>query len=208
MKNNIKEIRAFLSENKEKILILNQVRDEIGAFYLYVIKYFSKSYNINLSLEHEIINKNETNDLFETNIIKVFALTSKIKIEVVIESNNNSIIFTDYKNYKKYQSKHKCINGYDYILDIEYFVKDILNIHDTGLVNSIKQNPQFIYSETSKYLINNKGYLSDKSSHQITNFVLEIRKFIFNSKNKTDIKKIFLKIKQEAHYKKFNFLTY
>jgi len=208
MSKNIDIIKSFLKGVDKNILILNQVNDTIGSFYLFVIKHLSKLENINLNIENGISNIKQANDLFESKSLNIFTFTSKIKIDEVITTKDKSVIFTDYKNYKKYKLINSSINGYDYILDIKYFIRDILNIHDLDLVKSIIDNPQFMYSETSKYLINNTNYLSDKSIYQLSNFILEIRKSIFDLKTKKNIKGTFLKIKEEAYYKKFNFLTY
>ena len=64
-------------------------------------------------------------------------------------------------------------------------------------------------SEATKYKVNKSGYIADAKNKSINNFILEIRKDIFNlKKSRVDIKRLFSKIKIESIYKKFNFLIY
>jgi hypothetical protein len=135
-------------------------------------------------------------------------MPSTNQIGKILKSNKRNIIFTDYKNYKKYQSVVENINGYNYIFDIKYFLSDILNINDINLIDYCIAYPQLIYSEFSKYLINNKGYSNDSYITEQKNFILNIRKKIFTDKKSNEIRNVFLKIKEEALYKKFSFLTY
>ena len=135
-------------------------------------------------------------------------MPSTKQIGKILKSNKRNIIFTDYKNYKKYQRVVENINGYNYIFDIKYFLSDILNINDINLIDYCIAYPQLIYSEFSKYLINNKGYSNDSYITEQKNFILNIRKKIFTDKKSNEIRNVFLKIKEEALYKKFSFLTY
>ena len=65
-----------------------------------------------------------------------------------------------------------------------------------------------MFSEVSKYKLNSKNYIVDTLVKE-KNFILSIRKDIFKSKNSVgDLKKLFLKLKSEVNYKKFNFLVY
>ena len=84
----------------------------------------------------------------------------------------------------------------------------MLGISNADLINYCLVNPMMIYSETSKYLINNKNYSEETSIIEKNNFILNIRKKIFNNKRSGDIRETFLNIKDEAKYKKLNFLTY
>ena len=69
--------------------------------------------------------------------------------------------------------------------------------------------PYFTLSEATKYKVNKSGYTTDGKSKALNNFILEIRKDIFTlRKSQNDVKKLFSKIKNEAMYKKFNFLIY
>ena len=47
---NIENISNFLSKEENNYLLINQVSDEIGIFYLHVIKFFSTSSGININL--------------------------------------------------------------------------------------------------------------------------------------------------------------
>ena len=72
-----------------------------------------------------------------------------------------------------------------------------------------KNNPVLLFSEISKYLINNNQYSNDQSLIEEKNHILDIRKSIFeNKKNNFNIKNLYQNIKKEAEYKKLSFLTY
>ena len=72
-----------------------------------------------------------------------------------------------------------------------------------------KNNPIFLISEITKYIINNDGYVLDSSNFNEKNHILNLRKSIFLSKKQgNDIKSIYSDIKSEALYKKLNFLVY
>ena len=45
--NNIEGINNFLDDKENNHLLINQVSEEIGIFYLYVIQHFSNSLGIN-----------------------------------------------------------------------------------------------------------------------------------------------------------------
>ena len=83
-----------------------------------------------------------------------------------------------------------------------------MNINNKTLIGNIINNPELSYSEISKYLVSDVGYIKNISLHEDTNFILEIRKDIFKLKKTNDIKSIYFKIKDEAKYKKFSFLAY
>ena len=102
----------------------------------------------------------------------------------------------------------RSINGYDYIKDIKYYLQEILKLDNKTLIENIIRNPELSYSEISKYLVSDVGYIKNISLHEDTNFILEIRKDIFKLKKTNDIKSIYFKIKDEAKYKKFSFLAY
>ena len=84
-----------------------------------------------------------------------------------------------------------------------------LQIENGHLLNYCIEAPIFVYSETSKYLVNKDDYHSDQFVQKENNFILELRKAIFDIKRKnTNLKNLYDKIKEEFQYKKFNFLTY
>ena len=206
--NQILLIEKFFTSN-EKNLIINQVNEEFGLFYLTVIKYFADKKNINISIDNNEDSIGIEDDLFGQKKIKIFNLTNSKKLAVTLSLNNKKIIFTDYKNYKKLVSNYNCINGYKFEFDIMSFIKEELKIDNDELLQYCKNNPTLLFSETSKYLINNNKYAKDQSLAEEKNHILNIRKSIFEIKrNNLNIKNLYLNLKKEANYKKFNFLTY
>ena len=205
---NIENISNFLRMEENNYLLINQISDEIGIFYLHVIEYFSTSSGINISFNADVDTISSNNDLFELKKINVFNTTSTKKIDQILSSNDKSIVFSDYKNFKKYQKNYQTINGYNFSNDLKTFVKETLKIENQSLIEICTKNPQLILSETSKYLLNKDNYLKDMSIDFEVNKILEIRKKIFELKRSDNIQKLFLAIKEEVNYKKFNFLTY
>ena len=205
---NIENISNFLNMEENNYLLINQVSDEIGIFYLHVIQFFSTSSGININLNADVDNISTNNDLFESKKINVFNTTSTKKIDQILSSNDKSIVFSDYKNFKKYQKNYQTINGYNFSNDLKTFVKETLKIENQSLIEICIKNPQLILSETSKYLLNKDNYLKDMSIDFEVNKILEIRKKIFELKRSDNIQKLFLAIKEEVNYKKFSFLTY
>jgi hypothetical protein len=205
---NIENISNFLSMEENNYLLINQVSDEIGIFYLHVIRFFSTSSGININLNADVDNISTNNDLFELKKINVFNTSSAKKIDQILSSDDKSIVFSDYKNFKKYQKNYQTINGYNFSNDLKTFVKETLKIENQSLIEICIKNPQLILSETSKYLLNKDNYLKDMSIDFEVNKILEIRKKIFELKRSDNIQKLFLAIKEEVNYKKFNFLTY
>ena len=204
----IENIKDFLNNNEVNFLLINQVNDEIGSFYLYVIIYLSKSLGINVSFNNETDNISDNSDLFGLKKIHIFNLTSSKKIDKLLLSREKLIIFTDYKNFKKYQKNYQTINGYNFSNDLKVFIKNILKIESQNLIEICLKNPQLILSETSKYLINKDNYLKDESINSEVNKILEIRKNIFELKRNENLQQLFSAIKEEAKYKKFSFLTF
>ena len=204
----IENIKDFLNNNEANFLLINQVNDEIGSFYLYVIIYLSKSLGINVIFNNEADNISDNSDLFVLKKIHIFNLTSSKKIDKLLLSREKLIIFTDYKNFKKYQKNHQTINGYNFSNDLKVFIKNTLKIENQNLMEICLKNPQLILSETSKYLINKDNYLKDVSIHIEVNKILEIRKNIFELKKNEGLQQLFSAIKEEAKYKKFSFLTF
>ena len=205
---NIENISNFLSMKENNYLLINQVSDEIGIFYLHVIQFFSTSSGININLNADVDNISTNNDLFELKKINVFNTTSTKKIDQILSSDDKSIVFSDYKNFKKYQKNYQTINGYNFSNDLKTFVKETLKIENQSLIEICIKNPQLILSETSKYLLNKDNYLKDMAIDFEVNKILEIRKKIFELKRSDNIQKLFLAIKEEVNYKKFSFLTY
>ena len=206
MSKNVQQISEFLS-NDDTCLLINQVNDEIGCFYLTAIFYLSNEQEVNIIINPSTLKQNQSQDLFESKKVKIFNSYNSKEIDKLINSKDKQIIISDYKNYKKYQKSIKCLNGYENNSDIKYFL-NMLGISNADLINYCLVNPMMIYSETSKYLINNKNYFEEKSIIEKNNFILNIRKKIFNNKRSEDIRETFLDIKDEKKKKKLNFLTY
>ncbi len=205
---NIEILINYLKNTEKRSLIINQVNEEIGSFYLCVLRYISKDLNLKISLEPEIEKIGHVANLFDLEEVDIFQMPNLKNFEKIINIDSKNIILTDYKNFKKYQNRFKNIDGYNYESDIKYFFKSILNIKNNNLIASCISNPQLTYSEYSKYLLNEIGYVKDISIAKEINFILDVRKSIFKYKQSSDIKKIFFKIKEETQYKKFSFLTF
>ena len=201
-------IEKFLISNDETLLI-NQVSDELGIFYLSIIKYYADKNDIKIIVDDNNDTIGAENDLFGQKEIKIFIITNTQKLNTALKSVKKKIIFTDYKNYKKLNANFNCINGYKFELDIAFFIKEELKIKNDELLYYCKNNPVLLFSEISKYLINNNQYSSDQTLMDEKNHILDIRKSIFeNKKNNFNIKNLYLNIKKEAEYKKLSFLTY
>jgi len=200
-------IEKFLTSNDETLLI-NQVNDELGIFYLSIINYYADKQDAKINF----YDSNETIgvgvDLFGQQEIKIYNITNTKKLATVTSSAKKKIIFTDYKNYKKMHANLNSINGYQFEHDIVFFIRDELKINNDELLHYCRNNPVLLFSEVSKYLINNQ-YSSDHNLVDEKNHILNIRKSIFeNKKNNFNIKNLYLNIKKEAEYKKLSFLTY
>ena len=205
--NNISLIKSFLS-SAENHLIINQVNEDIGLFYIHVIQFFALNQGLSVYISDEL-SKENSNDLFGEIKIPIIKTTSTNKIKDILSSNQKNIVITDYKNYKKFTSQVTSINGYDHAKDIKFFIKENQQIENDHLLNYCIESPIFVYSETSKFLVNKDGYHSNQSVQKENNFILELRKAIFDIKNKNkNLKNLYDKIKDEFKYKKFNFLTY
>ena len=206
-KNQILLIENFFLPNEETILI-NQVNEELGVLYLSIIKYYADKEGVKLNINDGNETTGNENDLFGLKEIKILNITNTKKLTEILNTNNKKIIFTDYKNFKKLNSKYNCINGYKFELDIAFFIKNELKINNDELIFFCINNPALIISETSKFLINNQ-YACDQSLIEEKNHILNIRKSIFKIKSSNlNIKNLYLNLKEEAKYKKFSFLTY
>ena len=208
-KNNIDIIKQFFSSSENKTMLVNQVSEEIGCFYELVIEEISSNLKVRIDKFSNTDYSITSNDLFEERKVLLCHLTNSKQIEDLSKSEYQKIIISDYKNFKKYQKKFLVINGYQYESDIIYFLKDIYNINDEELINYCVSFPYFTLSEATKYKVNKFSYKTDNKNKALDNFILKIRKDIFLlKKSQIDIKKLFSRIKDEAMYKKFNFLTY
>ena len=199
-------IKEFIKSNEDTILI-NQINENIKILYLHFIKYFANQQGVKINVNSET-KKNE-DDLFGIKQIQIFSITSKNKLKDVLDARGKKVVFTDYINFKKIDSKITKVNSYQYEKDISFFLNEELNIDNDELIYFCKNNPVLLFSETTKYLINNSQYSNDQSLIEEKNHVLDIRKKIYEIKRKnSEIKILYQNIKKEAEYKKLNFLTY
>ena len=200
-------IEKFFKSDEETILI-NQVNEELGIFYLGVIKYYADKQGIKMNIDGNSEPMIIENDLFGQKEVKILSVSNSKRLSSVLNSHYKKVIFTDYKNYKKLNSKYRCINGYNFAVDITFFIKNELKINNNELLEYCKNNPVLLFSEISKYLINNNQYSSDRALLEEKNHILNIRKSIFDiKKNKMNIINLYSKIKKEAEYKKLSFLV-
>ena len=205
--NNLESIRDFVDNDIKTKLLINQVSDEIGLFYLHIIEKYALEKNIKLIYQDKLI-KEEPNNLFVDKIINVCFSNSKKNIEGFLKSNNKCFILTDYKNYKEYSKSSNSVNGYNYQKDIEYYLKKIMKVNNSTIIDLCLSSPYLIYSELSKYLINQTNNFKENKIKENNNFIFDIRKDIYKLKrSQGGIKKIYNKFKEEVKYKKFNFLT-
>ena len=171
--------------------------------YLYWVFFQEKS--IPLSLNH----LKTSGDLFFNKEIKVLINPSTKEISNNLNSSTNIIFLTDYKNFKKFSKNITSLNGYQYQDDIKYFLEKTLNINNANLLKNLFENPQYIYSETEKYLVNNHYPENTIIDFVESDFIANIRKSHYKEKyNQSDILKLYKLIKKEYLYKKLNFLTY
>ena len=205
---NIEKLISFFDSKLNEKLLINVINDEIQSFYIFIIFYFARKNNLKLEITQKVSEKNRDIDLFGKRSIILLSTTNNKEIDRLININQKGIILTDYKTLKKYKNNLEKLNGYNYANDIKYFLKIIMKINNDELINICVNSPQLINSETSKYLINGKGYSKEDAIIKSKNFILEVRKDIYEYKKSGNIKKAFFNIKKEAHYKKFSFLTY
>ena len=201
-------IKKFIISDEDTLLV-NQVNDELGIFYLSIVKYYADKQGIKINIDDNNETIGSVDDLFGQKEIKIFIITNTKKLTTTINLVKKKIIFTDYKNYKKLNASFNSINGYQFEHDIGFFIRDELKINNDELLHYCKNNPVLLFSEISKYLINNNQYSSDQTLVDKKNHILDIRKSFFeNKKNNFNIKSLYLNIKKEAEYKKLSFLTY
>lgn len=206
--NNIELIINFIKSEKKTTLLINQVDDSIGLFYLNLISKEVESKNIKLSYK-DVLSKEINTDLFQEEEMYICFSNNKKILENYINTNNKCVIFTDYKNFKIFSGKVLTVNGYNYQNDINYYLKKVHQIKDSEIIDYCISSPYLTFSELSKYLINNSDYIKENKVEEKNNFILEIRKNIFKLKkfNKSP-QEIYNHLKLEVRYKKFNFLVY
>ena len=207
-KNQIRLLQEFI-HSEQKSLVINCINEAIDFFYISVIKFFTNKIKLKVILNLSEVTNQNMNDLFGGITLSIYFNTNSRKVYEILKNEEKKIIFTDYKNYKKINSQIYRINSYQHDQDIEFFIKEIMNIDNDELIFYCKSNPALIFSEISKYMVNNKNYIKDQKLNDDINHIMEIRKSIFeNKKNNFNIKNLYLNIKKEAEYKKLSFLTY
>ena len=208
-KNNIELIESFLSSTKDKMLLINEVSEEIYSFYNFVIREFANKLDIRVINNINPDNIKNSNELFIDRKVNIFHLNNAKRIEEVARKEYQKIVFTDYKNYKKLLGKYQVINGYEFERDLKMFFKNYNDIHNEELIYYCQSHPYLTFSELSKYKINRSNYSTYSVKSDTQNFILQIRKEIFMSKKTNiNIKELFNILKKEVRYKKFSFLTY
>ena len=123
-------IKKFFISN-ENTLLINQVNDELGVFYLSIIKYYADKQGIKLNVDDNNETIGAEDDLFGQKEIKVFVITNTKKLVSTLNSVKKKIIFTDYKNYKKMNANFNSINGYQFEHDTVFFIRDFVCINDS-----------------------------------------------------------------------------
>ena len=205
--NNIRQIKNFITDDNDSKMIINQVSEQIGTFYNYLINYFCEECKIRIDKEKSFETL-ESQNLFVDKKINLYYSNNLKDVEKILNIKDKAIIISDYKVFKKYNKKILTLSGYDYTSDINYFVKDELKINNLDILEFCISNPHLTFSEISKYLVNKDGYVKDKAISEKNNFILEIRKELFSLKrNNENIKSVYENQKKEVIYKKFNFLT-
>ena len=207
MNNQIDKIKNFFL-SKDHSLLVNQVNEEIGEFYVGVIRYFAQQQSIKLILEDNDALTSFSHNLFQDVTINLFYLTQTKKVEQILKSNDKNIIITDYKNWKKYTNSFQSINGYSFEKDLKFLMNNVFNISNEEIYKFCRLSPALAFSEIYKYLINNKNYESDLCITPNMNYIIDIRKKIFDEKRENkNLQKLFQAIKSEVKIKKFSFLT-
>ena len=203
--NQIEKINLFLKSD-EKNLLINKINEHVYLFYRDVFKYYANQLNFEISSDDSL---KVNDDLFDIKTLKIFSESSIKKIELLLTSNEKKIIFIDYKNYKKLNSKYSSINAYQYGSDMSYLLNNEFKIKNKDLLDNCKNSPAYFFSEISKFKINMGAYDKMTKDIEYADHILKIRKKIFElKKEKKDIINLFNSVKDEVKYKKFNFLIY
>ena len=123
--NNIILIKDFLDGKNENKLIINQVSDQIGAFYSCLIDYLCSKSKIVIARDQNL-ETTKTQSLFIENNVFIHYSNNKKDIDKFMKMNDKVIIISDYRVFKEYSKKILSVNGYNYIKDIRYFSPRIL----------------------------------------------------------------------------------
>jgi|TARA_X000000368_G_C23029412_1_gene711763 hypothetical protein len=204
---NLEKIEQFLDNKQNNILLINQVNEEIGSFYLSVISYEASKKNLNLK-NFADKSSHQSSDLFLSEPIYYVYSNSLKEVSNLTTSTKKLIIISDYKNFKKYSKSVASINGYQYQDDINIFIsKEIPSVNNSNLA-FLKSYPYMVVSEILKIQINDKNYFFQGENESNKSTILDLRRRVLILKKEGKIKSLFNVIKNEALIKKFSFLTY
>lgn len=205
--NQLNNLRNFIF-SQQKTLIINNLNEEVANLYIGIIEFFALEKNIKVLIDKKDDKITKSVGLFQSEELKIYFSNSAKHFKELLEHNDKRIIFTDYKNFKLNKNL-PFLNSYNYEKDIIEFIHNFLNIQNKNLLYYCVDNPHLLFSEISKFLINSNNYISDQKTLGNTNYILDIRKKISQSKKeKNNIKDLYFYFKKEVLYKKFNFLTY
>ena len=87
-RSNIEKIIFFLKQKENKTLIINQINDVIGSFYLLVIRNFAKLNNTKLDFNQKMDEGNDSVSLFGDEKLDIFTLTTKTSLDKIIGNKN------------------------------------------------------------------------------------------------------------------------
>ena len=176
---NAKIIDDFIEKESERVLLVNNISDEINLFYFFFINHFvSKNYKIKIISTTKEISET-SDDLF----IKQYLYISFKKISFDMVSK--AVIFVPYSEIKK-NKNFLNINSYNLDNDMKYLINQykLDENNKENLLNNIKLSPHMINSELEKALINT-NYYNDKFYKEDKNNILNLRLDIFQSKKKS-----------------------
>ena len=207
--NSIQKILEFLSFKKSNTLIINEVSEEIGLFYLYVIERVAINEGIEIKISDIKRDISISEDLFFKPRVFLFKNIDQKNIKKIDNQNIYKIFTTNYKNYKAAPNSYLKVNGYEFKKDIDYYITNVLKFNNKIMINFIQDHPSYFYSEISKYEINKDEYRKNINIYSHEDQIKDVRLSIYNLKvNNFDLRKYYNFLKKEAHLKKFNFLTF
>lgn len=197
-------IKSFIN-SPIKELIINDINDHVKSFYISLFNFYASKENIKINYD----DTNNNNDLFETAKLIIYSEKNAKNINKIIDTDDKKILMIDYKNFKKYNQKFLSINSYHYEEDIKSLIKNEFKIYNNELIFFCNNNPALVFSEISKFLINDNNYKSNNDVNNEINQVFNIRSSIYKLKrDKNNLKELYRMIKKESLYKKLNFLIY
>ena len=90
--NQILLIKKFINSDKETLLI-NQVNENLGIFYLSITKFFADQINIKLEIDSNVDYKELEDDLFGNKTIQIFNITNTKKLNLILKFNKKKNYF-------------------------------------------------------------------------------------------------------------------